>query len=867
MTRLLSRLSLAVLFSSPCTALAQLRPEIVQKAREAIVQVEVEGVPERALAFAIDQDGHFVTAAGALRTPIEPPDEVQLTIDLAASWLKKPMARVRRVDRALGLAWLDLSPFERLNTSIAGRDRATLELGNDSGLVEGADVTIFEFVPDKFDAAEILMQAAKVVTLEREDNRLVRFGIDVPFKRELVGGPVLDRAGKVVGVITGPRPGTDRIAAVSVGRLAAFLSVPVIRYAGFFRGELDLSERSKPRLMSFLFDVPSVPGQAPVDVQVLIESAPGDRREFSANSTGSAYDFNFVPVPAANQSLALTVEFKSGAIQGEAADREIRVGERVLRLADVNRISLKPASKPAPDLLLKKDFLAIEGPITGLAPLTLMVEGTSIPINLDRALTIDVSPGKALPAPALIGCTVIARRGAVELGRRSFPLVFSRPEGGLPANRFSHLAAHPANANRGLELEPLPLMPAGARSAGASIKPPPIRRDRNKEIALEGIIGDVVTGGGGRYLLLVLRSNRKLAVFDVNEARIVGNIPLPAEDVLVAAGAENAFIFDPESKLLESWALKTRARIGARPFLTNCRVKNINLGSDSDGPLLVYWLLGLERQPRENENAPRNSDAPRGFVSLIDPGTLRVARFVDPNFGPVFDGPAAPPEAGEARTLPMAARIRFVPGFQRDRDSEVYRSHHIHVRASPDGKMFAIWGGERGEPRVVLVFDNKALQCFDTNPLGPTARILPGTVAGTIFSSAGIFDTQGQRRLDAPSRIFLPSNDPATFLALGGFDQAPPFYGERYRAGRRSCDIYLEYKTKPVMTLDNLDEMNAQLAPVEPSDLTLDKRFHYIPAARLLITIPASDDRLVLRHLDVLDQQPKVGLANATGRN
>src|SRR5262249_49683563 len=124
-------------------------------------------------------------------------------------------------------------------------------------------------------------------------------------------------------------------------------------------------------------------------------------------------------------------------------------------------------------------------------------------------------------------------------------------------------------------------MPAGAKGAVASIKPPTIRRDRKKAIFLEGIIGDVVTGCGGRYLLLVLRSNRKLAVFDVNEARIVGYMPLPAEDVLVAAGADNAFIFDPASKLLETWALKTRARTGARPFLTNCRAMNITLGSDS----------------------------------------------------------------------------------------------------------------------------------------------------------------------------------------------------------------------------------------------------------------------------------------------
>jgi hypothetical protein len=34
-------------------------------------------------------------------------------------------------------------------------------------------------------------------------------------------------------------------------------------------------------------------------------------------------------------------------------------------------------------------------------------------------------------------------------------------------------------------------------------------------------------------------------------------------------------------------------------------------------------------------------------------------------------------------------------------------------------------------------------------------------------------------------------------------------------------------------------------------DLTEEKRFHLVPAAKLLITIPWSNDRLVLRRVDI----------------
>ena len=39
------------------------------------------------------------------------------------------------------------------------------------------------------------------------------------------------------------------------------------------------------------------------------------------------------------------------------------------------------------------------------------------------------------------------------------------------------------------------------------------------------------------------------------------------------------------------------------------------------------------------------------------------------------------------------------------------------------------------------------------------------------------------------------------------------------------------------------------------SDFTIDKRFHLVPAAGLLITIPVTDDRLVLRRIDLSEKK------------
>jgi hypothetical protein len=67
-----------------------------------------------------------------------------------------------------------------------------------------------------------------------------------------------------------------------------------------------------------------------------------------------------------------------------------------------------------------------------------------------------------------------------------------------------------------------------------------------------------------------------------------------------------------------------------------------------------------------------------------------------------------------------------------------------------------------------------------------------------------------------------------------------------------------------LLTIDGLEEMGEGqiLARYDAQeDFTVEKRFHLIPAANLLITIPSDDDRLVLRRLDL-----KKSL-NTTGRD
>jgi hypothetical protein len=59
---------------------------------------------------------------------------------------------------------------------------------------------------------------------------------------------------------------------------------------------------------------------------------------------------------------------------------------------------------------------------------------------------------------------------------------------------------------------------------------------------LPATIGGVAVGGGGRYLILHLPKQRQLALFDVNEAKVVHHFPLAEDTVKFAAGGEKLVI-------------------------------------------------------------------------------------------------------------------------------------------------------------------------------------------------------------------------------------------------------------------------------------------------------------------------------------
>src|SRR5207237_6735731 len=107
--------------------------------------------------------------------------------------------------------------------------------------------------------------------------------------------------------------------------------------------------------------------------------------------------------------------------------------------------------------------------------------------------------------------------------------------------------------------EPKPDETEPAPGGVYSIKPPALTADR-VEKALPSTVASVAVGGGGRYLVLHMPEVRKLAVFDVNEAKIAHQIPLAEENILFTAGLDKLIVVFPDKNLLQRWSMTTGQR-------------------------------------------------------------------------------------------------------------------------------------------------------------------------------------------------------------------------------------------------------------------------------------------------------------------
>jgi S1-C subfamily serine protease len=754
------RIAVAIL-SGASAAWAADPHDVVRRGKDATVLLrgmEAGAGKVHGTAFCIDPAGYFVTNHHVTRLDAS---DGRLTLVLHAGEddeLALP-ATVVREDRDADLAVLKVSGTAPALTA--------LELGSSTGLIETQSLTAFGYgsssVPTatKADPPAMSVGIGRISSLRRVKGVLQHILLDTALAAGSSGGPVLDEKGTVVGVVRSGMPQTPLNVVIPVARLATLLEVPDIEFSP---PSLTHARRFDPA--EFTITVGRIDKKAPpCTVELCLPGADDTPRRLVATpGPGGAFRVTVPPLlpPTDPQRLVVTLSFASGTLTGRVLDQEIGAGDRTYRLAAVSSIE----GGAAPSLTLRGGE-TITGPVKG-GDITVMLGDTAVQVDATKAKRIDVAPPP--PPPTSVAYSLTVRSGDRVIGELA---------GALPIEDGGDNLA--------------------AANPSASIKEPTLPSERTS-IKLPAPVDDILPAGGGRFLLLHMRQLRRLGVFDVNQARVVASIPLPGDDLCLAAGREKIICVSSDQGIVARYGLETFAKELVVPLEDGGSIDEVCMGSASDGPLMIMRREGF---------------------SFLDVDTLK--------------------------------KLQITTGKESER-WKAFGNFPLRVSASADGSTFAAWqpGTVPADIHVMRLDGNRARGGFVRASVGD---LIPSNDGGLLFGNGGIFSADLKQLHEEQFRGLrcVPTSHPGFFLAI-----APGPDGGGNSRPQLKVTVFTTADRKPLLAISGVDDLAEPLpGTIGRPRLTSGKIVHLVPAAKLLVILSASRDSLELRRFDLLAELAK----------
>lgn len=317
---------------------------------------------------------------------------------------------------------------------------------------------------------------------------------------------------------------------------------------------------------------------------------------------------------------------------------------------------------------------------------------------------------------------------------------------------------------------------------GADGERPKGDKAEETQILLPATISRVLLGGAGRYLIAHLGIQSQAIVIDLTTGKQVLALDAPADNLL-AANTDLLLVISPYENRVNRWSFAElkKSRTGQLPFPGEVRA--VAMGHASDGPLLVFWVEGIE--PLSN-----------GYFSVVDPQSMR----------------------SELLSNPSARQRSGMPHSRHARDD-------VRLRAAANGSAFGVWVTSHSPMGVEVLFPGRfPLSVYSHTTMG---YLLPTADGSGLCTSEGLLSIDlVRKRTTGPC---LPGANHEYYLSLANPDI------QICRAEDGSV------VTSFTPTKEFFDETG-----LTPGPLPFDQRFHLIPQLNLLVLIPPSSDRLIL---------------------
>ena len=390
-------------------------------------------------------------------------------------------------------------------------------------------------------------------------------------------------------------------------------------------------------------------------------------------------------------------------------------------------------------MLLADGRTTVEGGLVGLGGVEIDLAGQKVKIDLAKATRLTVD---AAPEVQSVMATVVAIVDGKEV---------ARSEGRMVVREAIATA---------------PVDPSSVKIT------PPMLDDETVIKKLPDAFSNVVLGGGGRYLIFHMPKLKKLAIFDISEAKVTKYIALTEEDITCAAGLECVVISLKKGGKLERWSLTTFELEKTVPSPVQAEIGSLALGHASNGPLVIDG-------------------------QFFDLATLKRLPIVDKDGKEVSLG-------GE-------------------------------LISSGDGTVYTRWGFNGGASFVV---ENGVVKRTDS---GERLHLIPGPDGKTVFTSKGIMTRTLLRAEpdDSGYGFCVPAVQGDYFLSI------TPGYASK----GVGFTVYLGGMKRPVAKMDKA-EHGLYLDSVGGDTYGIWRRAFFVPDAKVVAVLPASNDRVVLFKID-----------------
>jgi hypothetical protein len=317
-----------------------------------------------------------------------------------------------------------------------------------------------------------------------------------------------------------------------------------------------------------------------------------------------------------------------------------------------------------------------------------------------------------------------------------------------------------------------------------------------------GRIRRALYAAGGSYLLLHIPEDGLVEVLDVEKRELIARLPVRG-DALVASTYDRMVIAIPVLRILESWSWSdfSKRKTAEVPFPGV--VKSLAAGHAAAGPVVLH---GVDR---------------RSYLGFLDPTTLEPQRLRRATYS----------TSHTTRDLDLTRWGAFFDTMHYDRDLE--------IRAAAAGRVFA-YHVPRQMSLFTLSLDQNAARVAEIQE--QVAYVVPTVDGAAVGTSQGLFSADLKNA--GPQGSFLPTADPRFLLSL--------HLREERKDGKRSLSpkvtLMSSESFSKVQDLPELTEMQGTL-DADERRLPIDHRYFLIPKAQLLVTIPPSDDRVVMRRM------------------